>query len=131
MTSSEADRFMREHSAVAVRVTENGYWVAWDLFISKYPFDTNLVRGCTREEAIANYRDIHHPEKPRSAYNDHFAQQAQVFADSVKYRRIVELFITTYPIKMSFASGSFCSDISSIIESDLPTHCDKCNQELK
>lgn len=121
---------MRKHSAMAVRVTENGQWVAWDLFISRYPFDTNLVHGHTREDAIANYRNIYYPEKP-SVIDD----IGQLCRDSAKYRRIVEKFrelrALNQPNHVPTAMGVM-QEVREIMAGDFsPTHCDKCNQELK
>ena len=136
MTSSECDRFMGKHSAMAVRVGADGIWIAWDLFISKYPFDTDLVYGLTREEAVSKYKSLYHPEKPHSAYNDHIAQQAKVFADSAKYHRIVEEYEgyerrTVIDQNTSPANSIFAYGIFNIIKDDLKlTHCDKCGQEL-
>jgi hypothetical protein len=103
MTSSEADKFMGKHSSMAVRIGADGIWIAWDLFISKYPFDTDLVYGFTREEAVS-------------------------IRDSAKYRRIVDLYKVH---QKGRANGLFMVNVLHIIKDDLkPTRCDKCGQEL-
>ncbi|MEE9303520.1 MAG: hypothetical protein V3U84_07015 [Thiotrichaceae bacterium] len=124
MTSSEADRFMLEHPEVAVSATagNNPPWVAWD------KAERYQMRACgnTREHAISEYKHRYHPEKLRSAYNDHIAQQAKVFADSAKYRRIVD-FVASFPEGQS----GFIVELRSILGKDLyPTHRDRCKQEL-
>ncbi len=83
MDSYEADRFMRDHSSMAVRRDAGGNWIAWDLFASKYPFNENLVYGSTRERAIENYRDKYHPEKPPLGNSNVVKKHLR---DSAKYR---------------------------------------------
>lgn len=137
MTSSEADRFMLEHSEVAVRTyaktnkNDPGVWRAWN-DIRRYGEEVREHHAFTRESVIAGYQRIYHPIKP-SLGNSDVVRRA--LADSAKYRRIVEKFrefrALNQPNHVPTAMGVM-QEVREIMADDLsPTHCDKCKQELK
>ena len=90
----------------------------------------------SRESAITNYRDMYHPENPLAGLDAHFAQQAKVFTDSAKYRRIVKEFedyrSTTREILAASSDmiGFVATTIEILADDPKPIRCDKCGQEL-
>ena len=132
MTSSEADKFMRKHPEVAVKVLGGGLkdsWVAWN-YIDDGDL-CNRAMGFTRQHAIAEYKRIYHPKEPPYHFGpmerDIAAQKyRQILEEYKAYRRRTNLDSSTSPGNSIFAHNVF-----NIIKDDLkPTHCDKCHQEL-
>lgn len=140
MNSQEADRFMSEHPEVAVKVFENGTWVAWDYRENartnrSLGVGMDTAVGLTREQAIKNYRDEYHPEKP--IFDNPPAVMQGWVSDSRKYRKIIELYRcfvnSPSPAYEDIRRDNFIftSKLWEVIEDDYHPHCKECNQEVK